>query len=127
MGSAMVLTKVWNAILRAAAALLLALAIVTPAMAEVACAEDTIMHLFADSAPAAIDGKADVSTEDRDNQKRTPDQPGHCSFNHGHCAALPMTAPRGEQPLASSVSYMSAMVSPAASSSPGTPERPPSA
>ena len=61
----MVLSKVWNAIVRATAALLLLATFVTPALAEISCAEESIVHLQGSIAAAATDDHAVASDEEQ--------------------------------------------------------------
>jgi hypothetical protein len=119
--------RVWNAIVRAAAALLLTVAVVTPALAEFACAEDRIMHVLVDETSAAWDEEASVAKDAHGNENRSTGQAGHCASNHGHCTGLPVSGAQSDRAVPTRVSYVATALSTGASSAPDTPERPPSA
>lgn len=79
--------------MRRLTALLLALCVASPAIAEVHCAWDTVTH-FADAADHDVDHEPDGGTEDGEAERDT-----HCAFSHGHgslasCAFTPEPLPR---------------------------------
>lgn len=72
-----------QALARAFAALLLAFAIASPAVAEIACAADSIAH----AAPVAAEDHHAQDEADGDHET-APDPENHCAFSHGHCGGL---------------------------------------
>ncbi|TFI58425.1 hypothetical protein E2493_09830 [Sphingomonas parva] len=118
--------KLWKAMVRATAALLLMAAIVTPALAEIGCAEESVTHLSEalNAGEHAAEVTAAGQSGDQDNQGMAV---GHCAFSHGHCAGLPSvsnaTAPSPRVAAAYGLLRTSAL----APASLDTPERPPNA
>lgn len=121
----MFFSRAWNAIVRATAALLLAMAFVTPALAEIGCVEESIVHLQ-DSYGSGAGEQAASDPAEPDDESRTG-QPDHCAFNHGHCAGLLTTTARTEQSLSHSDRYMRLAARPLTANALDAPERPPSA
>ena len=123
----MILSKVWNAIVRATAALLLLATFVTPALAEISCAEESIVHLQDSVASAATDDHAVAPEPAQPGGDEKGGQAGHCSFSHGHCAGIPAGSARSEQHVSPSNEYTRVTAKPLPASSLDAPERPPSA
>ena len=95
------LAAAWNAIIRAVAALLLMIAAATPALAEISCAGESVVHIEALSA----DDEHEAAGPDQSDQERDKGQPGHCAFSHGHCAGIPANTSRSEQRIEGGGSY----------------------
>lgn len=71
---------------RALAAVLLSLAVMAPAVAEIGCAADTAVHV------AEADANV-VDADDHGDPASGSGQSDHCAFSHGHCGATtPATA-----------------------------------
>jgi hypothetical protein len=122
----MALMKLWKAIARAVAALLLMVATVTPALAEIGCAEESLTHLEEGlSAGEHAAELASAGQSDDQDEQSTPR--GHCAFSHGHCAGiLPVSSRAAELPRMAAA-YGLTRVTPLAPTSPDTSERPPNA
>lgn len=109
---------------RALAALLLTVATVTPALAEIGCAEESLTHLEEglSTAELADELTSEGQSDDQDEQS-TPR--GHCAFSHGHCAGiLPVSSGAAELPRMVAA-YGLTRAAPLAPTSPETSERPP--
>lgn len=121
----MILSKVWNAIVRATAALLLMAAFATPALAEIGCAGDSVVHLAA--GPSSSDEVSIAYEPDGSSDEERSGQPDHCGFGHGHCAGIAAGAARGAELLLTPSSYAQLASRPIGARSLETPERPPNA
>jgi hypothetical protein len=120
----MALMKLWKALVRAMAALLLMAAIVTPALAEIGCAEDSFSHIE-ESLGAGEHAErltTDKQSKDQDGQGAPV---GHCAFSHGHCAGIPSVSSDAAKLLQPAALYCSMPTAPLVPTSLGTPERPP--
>lgn len=116
--------KLWKALVRAMAALLLMAAIVTPALAEIGCAEDSFSHIE-ESLGAGEHAErltTDKQSKDQDGQGAPV---GHCAFSHGHCAGIPSVSSDAAKLLQPAALYCSMPTAPLVPTSLGTPERPP--
>lgn len=122
----MILAKVWNAIVRATAALLLMAAFATPALAEIGCAGDSVVHLAA-GVSSADEISIIASAPDGSSGEERSGQPDHCGFGHGHCAGIAAGAARGAELLLTPGSYAQLASRPIGARSLETPERPPNA
>lgn len=113
----------WRKAVKGAALLLLALAFVTPAMAEVACLEDSVSHLQADGSAAA-----EISAGGEQESNGSREKAGHCAFSHGaHCAAVQPASATAKAWEASASSFAGVPARPLIPSSRDGPERPPRA
>ena len=122
----MILSQVWNAIVRATAALLLMAAFATPALAEIGCAEDSVVHLQ-EAGASSLDVSSIMSQPDGSSGEDRSGQPDHCGFGHGHCAGIPAGTGGGEEFLLAPGSYAQLASRPIGARSLETPERPPNA
>ncbi len=122
----MILSRTWHAIVRATAALLLLATFVTPALAEVACAEESIVHLEDSRSSAVADDHRGVSEEGQPNEGENG-QLDHCAFSHGHCAGIAVGSGRSEPAPSAPAKYASLTAQPLTARSPAAPERPPAA
>lgn len=120
----MILSKVWNAIVRATAALLLMAAFATPALAEIGCAGDSVVHL---AGASSSDEVSIAPAPDGSSGEERSGQPDHCGFGHGHCAGIAAGAARGAELLLTPSAYAPLASRPIGASSLETPERPPNA
>ena len=118
--------KIWHAMIRATAALLLMAALATPALAEIGCAEESVVHLQ-DTILTDYHGDA-IATNDQsdDDQQKVPAK-SHCAFNHGHCAGIPVNGSAAVQSQRLAVSYGIPKAMPLTAASIENPERPPNA
>jgi hypothetical protein len=118
------LNGIRQAVIRALTALLLLTAFATPALAEIACAGDTIVHL---EDRAVSSGDLDVSAQSDPTDRETGGQTEHCAFSHGHCFGIASAAARSERVLPSIASYDGMAAPPLAAHNLDAPERPPAA
>lgn len=107
---------------RLLASLLLALTIATPAVAEIACADDALMHV-SDSVMA--DQAAGAELPDDGDEPALPDQAGHCAFNHGHCNAIAAVPAAASSRFPIQVAFAQLAPPRLARIAPAGPERPP--
>lgn len=122
----MALTTHWKAMARAVAALLLMVATVTPVLAEIGCAEESVTHL--EERLSAGDHADELTSEGQpDDQDEQSTPRGHCGFSHGHCTGiLPLSSSAAELPRMVAA-YGLTRAAPLAPTSPDTFERPPNA
>lgn len=121
----MVLT-VWHSLVRAAAALLLLVAFVAPALAEVGCAKESAVHLQEPGTSSHGDLPT-VSQDEPPTGEQEQEQAGHCAFSHGHCAGLASASARSDAAIAPAVIYDPLAVRILTTISPDAVERPPAA
>lgn len=74
-------------------ALMLSLAIASPAIAEIGCSWDAATH-FSETADHADEHKADAPDPGGSDSGNDADRDSHCAFSHGHGAL----ATRGDNP-----------------------------
>ena len=87
--------------MRAVATMLLMVAVATPALAEIGCADERGTHLQEIEGSTRAAFVADALPDDEGKSG----QPGHCAFNHGHCAAVPIGALRADHPASIPATY----------------------
>ena len=121
----MFFSKVWSAIIRVTAALLLFATFVMPALAEIGCAEESIAHLQDGGSEA--DQPQVASSDEPQGDQETGSQPDHCAFNHGHCAGIATASARSDHSVADANSYVRLASRPLVANPADAPERPPSA
>lgn len=120
----MIISRARNAIVRATAAFLLAMTFVTPALAEIGCANECIAQLevgapSVDPQQAFQDGQTD-----NDSERAPVDQ---CAFGPCNYASVAAAGPAIEKSPLTSLPYMTLAAYPLATSWTDAPERPPSA
>ena len=121
----MTLTRLWKAIVRTVAAFLLLATFVTPALAEIGCAEESIAHLEEDGFSSLPDQHEMTSGDSQpDGQAAVAD---HCAFSHGHCAGVPATAAANYQLPPPAAGYISLPDTAVRTQRLPVPERPPAA
>ena len=118
-------TRAWKAMVRAVAAFLLLATFVTPALAEIGCAEESIAHLQDDViSPSSDQHEMTSSDAQRDDNQKVAD---HCAFSHGHCAGLTAAAASNYEVPAAMAAYASSPAAAVPMRRLTVPERPPAA
>jgi hypothetical protein len=112
----------WRSICRMLASLLLAVMIATPAIAEIACADDELTHV---TSAATGEVSAGSALPPDGNDPASPEQAGHCAFNHGHCNALAATSADGAMVQGTESVFADLVPHRPACATPSGPDRPP--
>ncbi len=121
------LMNLWQALIRATAALLLMATLVTPALAEVACAEESVVHLQEAVGVTAAAGDMLSSPPQQQDQNESGSPAGHCAFTHGHCAGITVLGSAAASISRIPMSYALTRATPLAPGAVDTPHHPPNA
>lgn len=121
------LGRAYRAVIRAAAALLLALTMSMPAVAEVGCARDSVAHLELGTGSGDFVDDAHPGDESGQGDENEGRQAAHCAFSHGHCAGLQPAVIPGERTMKAPVTYPMAAARPMCAQTATAPDEPPRA
>jgi hypothetical protein len=122
----MTLVGLWQAVIRAIAALMLFLAIATPALAEIACAGERVTHLQAGErvgAKGQVTSGGDPQQQDEEDASTIE----HCAFSHGPCVGIPADTNTSIELLTLANRYGRSVSEPLTPELVGTPHHPPNA
>ncbi len=123
-----ILVRFWQAAVRAMAAIVLLMAVASPAFAEIGCAEDTAVHMQREASISAADDHETVTEQGRESKRDDKGAPiGHCAFNHGHCAGIPLSSASQTRMALPVIKFDFHKYQPLAATLLDTPERPPAA
>ncbi len=115
--------RIWKALVRCSAALLLLATFVTPAVAEIACAQGCIEEFSLDHS-----GTATIEVQDDQRSDGSGDTTGtvsHCALGSGACAGILIDTPRSTGAKVASTGFTAPTAVPLVPSGPDGPERPP--
>ena len=126
MWKGMVFMNLWQAMVRATAALLLMATLITPALAEVVCAEESVVHIQEAAGLTAGSGD-ELTSPERTQEQDEGAAAGHCAFNHGHCAGIAASGSAAASFPRLPTSYALARPAPLVPGAVDTPHHPPNA